>query len=99
MSETVGMRLRADQAKISCVSITLRSSDFENRNRQMQLSSATDVTEEIYVSACRLFDELWDGKPLRLIGVSTSRVTMRSTGSIICLTRKNMISWKNAIKR
>ena len=75
LSETVGMRLRADQAKISCVSITLRSSDFENRNRQMQLSSATDVTEEIYVSACRLFDELWDGKPLRLIGVSTSRVT------------------------
>ena len=75
LSETVGMRLRADQAKISCVSITLRSSDFENRNRQMQLSSATDITEEIYVSACRLFDELWDGKPLRLIGVSTSRVT------------------------
>ena len=66
----------------------------------MQLSSATDVTEEIYVSACRLFDELWDGKPLRLIGVSTSRESpMRNTGSIICLTRKNMISWKNAIKR
>ena len=75
LSETVGMRLRADQAKISCVSITLRSSDFINRNRQMQLSSATDVTEEIYAAACRLYDELWDGRPLRLIGVSTSRVS------------------------
>lgn len=75
LCETVGMRLRADHVKISCVSITLRTSNFENRNRQMQLSSATDVTEEIYEAACRLYDELWDGRPLRLIGVSTSRVS------------------------
>ena len=75
LSETVGMRLRADQARISCVSITLRDCEFSNRNRQTQLESATDVTEEIYETACRLFDELWDGRPLRLIGISTSRVS------------------------
>ncbi|MFR6333194.1 MAG: hypothetical protein ACLUOI_33435 [Eisenbergiella sp.] len=61
-SETVE-RLRADQAKISCVSITLRSSDFENRNRQMQLSSATDVTEEIYVSTRLLMNCGWKAAP------------------------------------
>ena len=41
----------------------------------MQLDSATDVTEEIYDTACRLLDSLWDGRPLRLLGVSTSRVS------------------------
>ena len=75
LCESVGMRIRADKAKISCVSITLRDNDFVNRNRQMQLDSATDVTEEIYDTACRLLDSLWDGRPLRLLGVSTSRVS------------------------
>ncbi len=75
LSETVGMRLRADRAKIGCVSVALRDTSFVNRSRQMQLSGSTDVTEEIYAAACRLFEELWDGRPLRLLGVSTSRVT------------------------
>lgn len=75
LSETVGMRLRADQAKIGCVSVTLRDTSFVNRSRQMRLSGATDVTEEIYTAACRLLEELWDGRPLRLLGISTSRVT------------------------
>ena len=75
LCETVGMRLRADGARTGCVSIRLRSADFVNRNRQQQLDSATDVTEEIYRIACRLFDELWDEKPLRLLGVSVSRVS------------------------
>ena len=75
LCESVGMRIRADKAKISCVSITLRDNDFVNRSRQMQLDSATDVTEEIYDTACRLLEPLWDGRPLRLLGVSTSRVS------------------------
>ena len=57
------------------MSITLRDNDFVNRNRQTQLDSATDVTEEIYDAACRLLHSLWDGRPLRLLGVSTSRVS------------------------
>ena len=75
LCESVGMRIRADKAKISCVSITLRDNDFVNRSRQMQLDSTTDVTEEIYDTACRLLEPLWDGRPLRLLGVSTSRVS------------------------
>ena len=75
LCETVGMRIRADGAKIGCVSVTLRDNDFVNRSRQLQLDSATDVTEEIYDTACRLLEALWDGRPLRLLGVSTSRVS------------------------
>lgn len=37
--------------------------------------SPTNVTDECYVIACELFDELWDGSPLRLIGVSANKVT------------------------
>ena len=41
----------------------------------MQLMSSTDVTEEIFTTACEVFHRLWDGiTPLRQIGVHTSGV-------------------------
>ena len=76
LCETVGMRLRAEGHKTSCVCVGIRTSSFENSTRQMQLDSATDVTEEIFETACRLLDRVWDGrKPLRLFSVSAVRLT------------------------
>lgn len=75
LCETVGMRLRADEVKINCVSIRIRDEEFVNRSRQMQLDSLTNVTEEILAAARKLLREVWDGRPLRLLGVSTSGVT------------------------
>ena len=75
LCETVGARLRSDGVKISVVSVHLTSSEFQRSGRQMQLLTATDVTEEIHAAACRIFDRLWDGRtPIRQIGVHTSRV-------------------------
>ncbi len=37
--------------------------------------TVTDVTEEIYAAACKIFHELWDKRtPLRQIGIHTSKV-------------------------
>lgn len=74
LCETVGMRLRADEAKINCVSVKIRDEEFVNRNRQIQMDSLTNVTEEIFAVAKQLLREVWDGRPLRLLGVSTSGV-------------------------
>ncbi|MCB5521142.1 hypothetical protein LIP81_21980, partial [Erysipelatoclostridium ramosum] len=35
--------------------------------------------------ACRLFDELWDGAPIRLLGVRTSRVSREESGRQLSL--------------
>lgn len=40
----------------------------------MTLYTATNITNEIHQAACRLFDEGWDGIPLRKLGIHTSRV-------------------------
>lgn len=41
----------------------------------MQLLTPTDVTEEIYAAACKIFKKLWDKRtPIRQIGVHTSKV-------------------------
>ena len=75
LCETVGMRLREDGVKISVVSVHLTTYQFEYEGKQMQLMSPTDVTEEIYDAACKIFSRLWDGlTPLRQIGVHTSKV-------------------------
>lgn len=75
LCETVGARIRADQVKIRVVAVHITSYEFVYTNRQMQLFSPTDVTEEIYAAACGIFDKLWDGKtPIRQIGVATSKV-------------------------
>ena len=39
------------------------------------LPSPTDVTIELYRSAVRVFSEMWDGTPIRQLGVHTSRLT------------------------
>lgn len=73
--ETVGMRLRNDQVKISVVSVHLTTCEFQYTNKQMQLLTPTDVTEEIYMAACKIFKRLWDrNTPIRQIGVHTSKV-------------------------
>ena len=75
LCETVGTRLREDNVRISVVSVHITTCEFIHAGRQMQLLTATDVTEEIYRAACTVFDRLWDGKiPVRQIGVHTSGV-------------------------
>jgi len=75
LSETVGARIRADRAHISTVSVSITDYEFHHSSRQMTLSSTTNATETIYQSVCTLFDQLWDGTPIRLLGVHTGHAT------------------------
>lgn len=76
LCETVGMRMRRDGKTGSCISVSLRSSRFEDWSHQTQLPCATDVTEELYHAACRAAHEMWDRKtPLRQLGVQVTRLS------------------------
>lgn len=75
LCETIGARLRADHAYISVVSVSVVDTAFHRSSHQITLPSSTDITEKIYEAACELFTQLWDGEPLRLLGVHTSRAT------------------------
>ena len=76
--DIVATRMRRKEKKCSCISVTFRTLDFKNRSHQTSLSSATDVTDEIYENARRLFLEFWKGQPLRLIGVALTGLTDES---------------------
>lgn len=75
LCETVGARIRADHAYISVVSVSILDYNFQHQSRQTRLPTPTNVTEVIYETACQLFTQVWNGEPIRQIGVSTAHVT------------------------
>lgn len=76
LCETVASRMRRDGKCGSCLSIHLRTCEFNHSSHQSQLGGATNITGEIYREACRVFDEAWDGRtPLRQLGVQMTRLT------------------------
>ena len=85
LAENVGRRLRKDRKRIKTVSIGIRYYDLSYVSHQSLLVSATNITEEIWRVACKLFDEAWDGTPIRHLGVHTSRVCDSQEGRQISL--------------
>lgn len=79
LAETVGSRLRSHSVKAEVVAISIKNSQLKTQGHQAALEAPTNITEEIYRVSCRLFDELWDGSPIRLLGIHTSR--LREDGS------------------
>lgn len=75
LCETVGTRVRADHSYINVVGVQITDCDFQHKSHQKALLSGTDVTYQIYETACELFDELWKGEPIRLLGVFTSKAS------------------------
>ena len=76
LCETVASRMRRDGKCGSCVSIHLRTNEFQHFSHQSVLHGATNITEEIFKAACRVFDEAWDGvTPLRQLGVQMTRLS------------------------
>ena len=74
LCETVGMRLRKDGLRGSCIAVQLRTDRFVDSCHQIQMDAATNVTEELYHMACVAFSQAWRGQPLRQIGVQVTRV-------------------------
>lgn len=78
LCETVGARIRAAGAYVSVVQVQITDHEFHNTCHQITLPSSTNVTEKLYACACELFDTAWNQKPIRLLGVSTSKATSES---------------------
>ena len=74
LAESVGARLREAGQKAGMLSVEIRYHTFENSSHQRQLLRATSNDSEIYHIAVELFDELWDKRPVRLLGIRSSKL-------------------------
>lgn len=74
LAQSVAGRLRKEKMKAKMVSVEIRYSNFQNVSHQKQLSRATNTDQMIYETACELFRELWNGQPIRLLGIRSSKL-------------------------
>lgn len=91
LAQSVSRRLRSSGQQALMVSCEIKYNTFKSYSHQTTLASATDSAEIIYETACRLFDELWDGTPIRLLGIRTSK--------LIPLTQPTQLSIFDLIKK
>ena len=67
--EKVAWRLRKEEMLATIVSVQLKTKDFVKISHQKKLSNRTDVTKDILITAKELLKEMYNGTPIRLIGV------------------------------
>lgn len=74
LAGTVGRRLRKEKVKAKMVSVEIKYHTFQTASHQKQLVRAGNSDQMLYETACELFQELWNGKPIRLLGIRTSKL-------------------------
>lgn len=75
LCETVGMRMRRDNQAGVCMTVQMRTAQFQNYSHRKQMASATNVTQELYRNACEAFAEGWKRQPLRLLGIQVTNLS------------------------
>lgn len=72
--EHTSIRLREIKKCCYCICVTIRNNEFIDYSRSKTLSNSTDSTEEILKTVKNIFDEVWKGEPIRLLGVSLNNL-------------------------
>lgn len=74
LAETVAARLRVASVRAEVIAVGIKNFELSYASHQMTLTNATNITIEIHRCACQLFEQLWDGTPIRHLGIHTSRI-------------------------
>ena len=71
----VSTRLKHAGQYAGLVTVEIKYSDFQTASHQKQLPAVTQNTVAIHKAAVELFKELWNGSPIRLLGIRTSKLS------------------------
>ena len=75
LSESVGSRLRKAHQMAGSISVEIKYSNFVSVSHQMPLTPASNANGSLYKASMALFEQLWNGEPIRLLGVRTTHLT------------------------
>ena len=78
LAQSVGGRLKKAGKKAGMVSMEIKYYDFSTTSHQIQLDKPTNTPEVLKETACSLFLEVWNGEPVRLLGIRTSKLSDES---------------------
>jgi len=70
LSEMVSARARKNGYSGKTLHLTIRDTDMQNTGKRHTFGFFTSATHHIYEIAASIFDEIWEGQPIRLLGIS-----------------------------
>lgn len=74
LADSVASRIRKAGSMAYMISVEVKYNTFVKNSHQTTLSAPTNTSDSIYQTSCRLFDELWDRTPVRLLGIRCSKL-------------------------
>ncbi len=74
LAESVAGRLRKAGQLAEMISVEIKYNNFKKVSHQTTLQTPTSGSDTIYRISCSLLNELWDGTPIRLLGIRTARL-------------------------
>lgn len=91
LAADVGTRLRAGGWSARTVTLKLRYTDFTTLTRQHSLPAPTGADVELRDTAIALFDAVWSGAPVRLLGVGATSLEEASQLDLFTAPREGRI--------
>jgi DNA polymerase-4 len=95
LSDKVASRLREAGQKAMVVCVEIKYSDFTKTSKQISLDEPVKTGQHIYEKSCRLFEELWNGRPVRLLGVRTTKLVDETEPEQLSLFDYNFENYNN----
>lgn len=68
------IRLRKENMKTNTITVTVKTSNFKVYSSSYTIDFATNITSKLFKTSKNIFNEMYKGEPLRLVGVSFSNL-------------------------
>jgi DNA polymerase-4 len=79
ISENLGLLLRKQHKYAYVIAVNLKDRYFKSYSHQIKLKNATNITDEILEVAKKLFNEMWNMEPIRLVGMRVDNLVEEDT--------------------
>mgnify|MGYP004537529527 CR=1 FL=1 len=99
LSYMVGIRLREEEKYATVIAVQLKNNNFINFVHQKKLVNPVSSDEDIYEDACVLLKEMWNGDPIRLVGLRVSDFTDKSYEQVSLFERVGKSNERDKVQR
>lgn len=82
IADNVSIALRKEKQYAYVVGVMLKDNFFKTTSHQKKLKNATDLTSEIRATALELFNEMYHGESIRLVGVRLDQLVTQTSHQI-----------------
>ncbi len=74
LCESVSNRMHRHEVRAMLITVEIKYASFRSCSRQQSLPSPVETAKALHEAALPLFRELWNGEPIRLLGVRVTKL-------------------------